>query len=96
MPHPERTEAVLTRYVPLQLFTPGIVAPDQSASYISKPFGFSWFPKELIPTPRSWAAKTGNLVFFRVNEHGGHFAAMETPDVLLADLEAFIDQVWNK
>jgi microsomal epoxide hydrolase len=58
--------------------------------------GYSWFPKELAPIPRSWVAETGNLVFYHQHEKGGHFAAMERPDVLLADIEAFIGQVWKK
>ncbi len=33
--------------------------------YISKPFGYSWFPKEIHPTPQSWVATLGDLVFFR-------------------------------
>jgi microsomal epoxide hydrolase len=57
--------------------------------------GFSWFPKELAPIPRSWAATTGDLVFYRQHEQGGHFAAMEKPEVLLADIQDFISQVWK-
>lgn len=37
--------------------------------HIKKPYGFSWFPKEIIPTPRAWAAKSGNLVWHRMHEH---------------------------
>ncbi|EAW09488.1 epoxide hydrolase family protein [Aspergillus clavatus NRRL 1] len=33
--------------------------------FIHKPFGFSYFPKELYPAPRPWIATTGNLVFFQ-------------------------------
>lgn len=33
--------------------------------YINKPFGYSWFPKEITPVPRAWAATTGDLVFYR-------------------------------
>ena len=63
--------------------------------YIKKPFGFSWFPKELAPIPKSWAETTGDLVFFREHESGGHFAAMEKPQELLADIEEFIKYVWK-
>ncbi|RFU33849.1 hypothetical protein B7463_g2486, partial [Scytalidium lignicola] len=30
--------------------------------YINKPLGFSYFPKELVPIPRSWIETTGNMV----------------------------------
>ncbi|KIW12242.1 hypothetical protein PV08_09518 [Exophiala spinifera] len=62
--------------------------------YCRKPMGFSWFPKEIAPTPRSWAATTGNLVWFRNHDKGGHFAAMEQPETLLQDVDDFIKQVW--
>ncbi|KAH6690240.1 epoxide hydrolase [Leptodontidium sp. MPI-SDFR-AT-0119] len=61
----------------------------------SVPFGFSNFPKELIPVPQSWAETEGNLVFYREHKKGGHFAALEQPKVLLGDIEDFIAQVWK-
>jgi len=57
--------------------------------------GFSWFPKEIAPIPKAWAATTGDLVFFRQHRKGGHFAALEVPEVLRDDLVAFIEQVWS-
>ena len=79
-----------------QLFTPGVIGAHENPEwYIKKPFGFSFFPKELAPIPGAWAAKTGELCFYRQHEAGGHFAAVEKPEVLLGDLEAFIAQVWK-
>ncbi|KAF2099943.1 alpha/beta-hydrolase [Rhizodiscina lignyota] len=80
-----------------QLFTPGVIgAHEMPKWHIKKPFGFSWFPKELAPIPRSWAATTADdLCFYRQHEKGGHFAALERPEVLLQDLEDFIKQVWK-
>ncbi|KAK9561076.1 hypothetical protein V6Z88_000851 [Aspergillus fumigatus] len=62
--------------------------------FIHKPFGYSYFPMELYPAPRSWVATTGNLIFFRDHQKGGHFAALERPQVLKADLTGFIEQIW--
>jgi microsomal epoxide hydrolase len=45
--------------------------------------GFSWFPKEIGAVPRAWIETTGNLVFFREHEKGGHLAALEQPNILL-------------
>ncbi|PVI07808.1 alpha/beta-hydrolase [Periconia macrospinosa] len=42
-----------------------------------------------------WAATTGDLVWYREHHAGGHFAAVERPEVLLVDIEDFIKQVWK-
>ncbi|KAK0650659.1 putative epoxide hydrolase [Lasiodiplodia hormozganensis] len=62
----------------------------------NKPFGYSWFPKEIVPTPRAWAATTGDLVWHRQHASGGHFAALERPEALWGDVEEFVAQVWEK
>ncbi|KAL4723007.1 hypothetical protein ACLX1H_010248 [Fusarium chlamydosporum] len=77
-----------------QLFTPGAMgAHENPAWHIHKPLAMSWFPKEIAPVPKAWTATTGDLVLFKRHEKGGHFAAMEHPDILMADLEEFVDQV---
>lgn len=61
----------------------------------TKPMGFSWFPWELVPTPRSHTEQsTDNLVFYRQHESGGHFAALEGPEVLWGDVEEFVAKAW--
>ncbi|KAI8192208.1 putative epoxide hydrolase [Colletotrichum sp. SAR 10_77] len=62
--------------------------------YCEKPMGYSWFPYEIVPVPKAWAATTGNLVWYRPHEKGGHFAAMEQPEALLSDVEEFLKKVW--
>lgn len=61
--------------------------------HIRKPMGYSWFPKELAPMPVAWVATTANLVWSRRHVSGGHFAAMECPEVLLGDIEAFVEEL---
>ncbi|KAJ7660255.1 Alpha/Beta hydrolase protein [Mycena polygramma] len=61
--------------------------------YHDKPVGYTWFPREIIPAPESWAKKEANLVFYRQAKAGGHFAALEVPEVLLKDVEDFVEQV---
>ncbi|KAG6919621.1 hypothetical protein DXG01_003485 [Tephrocybe rancida] len=51
------------------------------------PLGHSYFPKEAINLPKSWH-KAPNLVFEAEHESGGHFAAFEQPEALVADLRA--------
>ncbi|KAJ9641439.1 hypothetical protein H2199_005409 [Coniosporium tulheliwenetii] len=53
-----------------------------------KPFGFSDFPKEILPVPRAWVERTG-----RGASGGGHFAALEVPEMMLEDLEKFVGHV---
>ncbi|KAG7056168.1 alpha/beta-hydrolase [Colletotrichum scovillei] len=53
-------------------------------------FGYSWFMKELVPVPEKLAKKHGNLVFYRQQEKGGHFAALERPVEFLRDIEDFV------
>jgi microsomal epoxide hydrolase len=50
---------------------------------------------EIIPLPESWVKQEGNLVFYRQAKSGGHFAALEVPEVLLKDVEDFVEQVWG-
>ncbi|KAF9017015.1 alpha/beta-hydrolase [Hymenopellis radicata] len=53
----------------------------------SIPMGISVFPAELMIHPLSWYKMNGNLVFSNTSHtKGGHFAAWETPDVLVKDL----------
>lgn len=61
-----------------------------------KPFGFSHFPHEILPVPRAWVERTGEVTFWREHDAGGHFAALEVASTLLGDLEAFMEDVVKK
>jgi microsomal epoxide hydrolase len=63
--------------------------------YFEKPFGYSYFPMENSPIPVSWVKTTGNLVWSREHDRGGHFAAMENPELLMEDIESFVKQIWK-
>ncbi|KAJ6078767.1 hypothetical protein N7467_008520 [Penicillium canescens] len=73
---------------------PPIPSANDPRWYIHKPFGYSSFPMEIAPLPRSWIETTGNLVFYERHQKGGHFAALEQPDELKSDLTKFVDQIW--
>ncbi|KAJ5111272.1 Isopenicillin N synthase [Penicillium argentinense] len=73
---------------------PSVPAANDPRWYIQKPFGFSSFPMELAPLPRSWVATTGNLVYWGQHQKGGHFAALEEPEALKTDLTEFVQRVW--
>jgi hypothetical protein len=67
----------------------------KGSPYISKPFGFSYFPQEIFPGFKSVAEKAGDLVFYKKHEQGGHFAALERPEELLGDVEEFVGIAWK-
>ncbi|PVH95245.1 alpha/beta-hydrolase [Periconia macrospinosa] len=62
---------------------------------IEKPFGYSYFPEELAAIPKAWAEKTGKFVWFRRHEEGGHYPALEMPEVIVGDVEDFVASVWK-
>lgn len=52
------------------------------------PTGFANFPGEKLyaPPPRSWCDRAYNINHWSEMEKGGHFAAMEVPDLFVSDL----------
>lgn len=60
-----------------------------------KPFGYSYFPMELAPMPLAWVKTSGDLVWSKEHDKGGHFAAMEVPELLWQDVESFVQQIWK-
>ena len=55
-------------------------------SYLDTPLGYSVFLKELAKPPLDWARHVANVAFYREHDRGGHFAAVECPDLLVQDL----------
>ncbi len=57
--------------------------------YIDVPTGAAIFPKEISFTPRRWAEARYNIVRWTLMPRGGHFAALEEPELLVDDIRAF-------
>ena len=57
--------------------------------YVSVPTGFASFAKDNFTPPRSWVERAYNLQRFTEFPRGGHFAALERPEDLVADIRAF-------
>ena len=54
---------------------------------IAMPVGCSIFPKEIFRTSRRWAERRfSNLIYWNELDRGGHFAALEQPQLFLAEL----------
>ena len=48
---------------------------------ISVPTGVAMYPAEVARTPRRWAERRYNITWWNEMPRGGHFAAMEVPDI---------------
>ena len=57
--------------------------------FINVPTGAAIFPAEIFVTPRAWAEAAYDLRHWSVMSEGGHFAALEKPDLYLNDLQIF-------
>jgi len=47
------------------------------------------FPKDLSSPPREWAERSFNVHRWTEMKSGGHFAALEEPDLLVQDIREF-------
>ncbi|MEI8002499.1 MAG: epoxide hydrolase, partial [Actinomycetes bacterium] len=60
---------------------------------VEVPTGAAIFPREIIRPPRRWAEHAFNLVHWTEQPRGGHFAAMEQPELFVDDVRAFFRTV---
>jgi len=65
------------------------VAMQEPVGFVSVPTAGAVFPAEIYLTPRLWAEASYNIVRWTPMPQGGHFAAMEEPELLLEDVRAF-------
>ena len=56
---------------------------------IEVPTGAAIFPYELFITPRKWAESSYNITHWTEMPRGGHFAAMEQPELFVEDIRSF-------
>ena len=66
------------------------VFTDADPEPIEVPVAASIFPREVPRVSRRWAERRfPNIVQWREHDRGGHFAALERPDVVAADIRSF-------
>jgi microsomal epoxide hydrolase len=53
------------------------------------PAAIARFPKDILPAPREWAERWFNVQRWTGMPRGGHFAALEEPELLVEDMRAF-------
>lgn len=62
-------------------------------AFIATPVGFAKFPKEIPVPPRKYIEKGFNIVHWTEMPKGGHFGAMEQPELLALDLISFFKKI---
>jgi microsomal epoxide hydrolase len=63
---------------------------------IEVPTACAIFPKEVVYSPRVWQEARMNLVRWTEMPRGGHFAALEQPDLLVNDVREFFRGLRNR
>jgi microsomal epoxide hydrolase len=61
----------------------------QWANRTDVPAAFAMFPKDLSSPPREWAERFFDVRRWSEMPRGGHFAALEQPELLVRDIREF-------
>jgi pimeloyl-ACP methyl ester carboxylesterase len=70
------------------------LAAGQTPPEVTLPVGFTTFPGEIWPAPRSWVEKFyPSLTYFNEVDKGGHFAAWEEPELFATEIRAAFRQL---
>lgn len=64
----------------------GVLAPGER---VEVPTAMAVFPREILVGPRQWVERAYDVVRWTEMPRGGHFAALEQPELLAADVRAF-------
>ena len=67
--------------------------PAAGLPFVEVPTGVARYPKEVLRWPRSWIECQYNVVHWAVMERGGHFPAMEQPELFVDDVRRFFRTV---
>ena len=73
----------------LTYFEGGGDSSEDAGSRVEVPTGVAIFPKDIVPAPRDYGERFFNVQRWTEMPRGGHFAAMEEPELLAEDLRAF-------
>ena len=64
-----------------------------STGKIDVPTGVAIFPKDIVPAPREFGERFFDVQRWTEMPRGGHFAAMEEPELLAEDIRAFFREL---
>jgi epoxide hydrolase len=65
----------------------------EPSQYVGVPTGVARYPKEVVRYPRSWVERAYNVTHWADMPRGGHFAAMEQPELFADDVRTFFRTV---
>jgi len=63
--------------------------PIPDGARIVAPTAYAAFPRDIVRPPRAWAERVYNIRRWTSMPAGGHFAALEEPEALAADIRSF-------
>jgi pimeloyl-ACP methyl ester carboxylesterase len=66
---------------------------EEAPSRLKTPVAYAVFPKEVAAAPERWIDRTYNVVQRTEMPRGGHFAALEQPDLLVQDIRLFFSKL---
>jgi pimeloyl-ACP methyl ester carboxylesterase len=84
------TNTIGTSFRPYYEYGRGV---SRGLSPVTVPTGISLFPADISQPPRTWAERTHNVVHYVRASRGGHFAPIEVPDLLAADIRSFVRSI---
>lgn len=84
----EAKDLILLNVIKYNADSQPLPSPPRIPVYV--PTGVACFPNELMHTPKLWVEqKYRKLVSFTPMPRGGHFAAMEEPQLMAEDIQKF-------
>jgi epoxide hydrolase len=66
---------------------------DEAPAKLKTPVAYAVFPKEVVAAPERWIEQYYNVVQRTEMPRGGHFAALEQPDLMVQDIRLFFAKV---
>ena len=70
-----------------------LASVEGAPEYVAVPTGVARYPKEIVRYPRSWVERRYNVTRWVDMPRGGHFAAMEQPELFVDDVRSFFETV---
>ncbi|CAN5120861.1 epoxide hydrolase [soil metagenome] len=67
----------------------GRAAPERFVERVDVPTGVAIFPEDIVPAPREFGERFFDVRSWTEMPRGGHFAALEEPELLVEDVRAF-------
>ncbi len=78
----------------MRLYREGLLAANRGpAARFEAPVGHAVFPKEVMASPHRWTDQAYNITHRTEMPRGGHFAALEQPDLLATDIRSFFASI---